>query len=56
MITNNENRMKHEYELKGSSTDTKPTNVGINTLFLELDTGDFYYFDGSDWVKVGGDE
>ncbi len=42
--------------LKGESSDTKPkTNVEVNTLFLELDTGDFYYFDGSDWQKVGGE-
>ena len=38
----------------GLSTDTKPTeDVDINTLFLELDTGDFYYFDGTAWAKVG---
>lgn len=41
-------------ELTGLSTDTKPTNVLTNTLFLELDTGDFYYYDGSDWQEVGG--
>lgn len=42
--------------LKGLSGDTKPTDVEINTLFLELDTGDFYYFDtDDDWHKVGGD-
>lgn len=41
-------------EITGLSTDTKPTNVMINTLFLELDTGDFYYYDGSDWQEVGG--
>lgn len=42
--------------LKGLSGDTKPTDVEINTLFLELDTGDFYYFDTDDeWHKVGGD-
>lgn len=30
----------------GESTDTKPTeNVGLNNLFLELDTGDFYYLE-----------
>ena len=40
--------------LLGLSTDTKPTNVEINTLFLELDTGDFYYFNGTTWAKVGG--
>lgn len=38
----------------GLSTDSKPTNVEVNTLFLELDTGDFYYFDGTTWAKVGG--
>ena len=43
-----------DYELKGLSSDEKPTNVGINSLFLELDTGDFYYFDGANWQKVGG--
>lgn len=41
--------------LKGESTDVKPTeNIEVNTLFLELDTGDFYYFDGTEWQKVGG--
>ncbi|MBO7387126.1 MAG: hypothetical protein J6U15_04910, partial [Lachnospiraceae bacterium] len=42
-------------EYAGTSLDTKPTDgVGVNDLFLELDTGDVYYFDGSDWQKVGG--
>jgi len=40
-------------ELMGLSTDEKPMGVSENMLFLELDTGDFYYFDGEDWVKVG---
>ena len=40
--------------LLGYSTDEKPTDVEINTLFLELDTGDFYYFNGTAWAKVGG--
>lgn len=40
--------------LMGLSTDSKPiTDIDINTLFLELDTGDFYYFDGTEWSKVG---
>lgn len=38
----------------GLSTDTKPDNVQINSILLELDTGDFYYFDGEEWAKVGG--
>ncbi len=41
------------YEYSGLSSDTKPSDVPANTLFLELDTGDFYYFDGTDWAKVG---
>lgn len=43
----------HEYS--GLSTDEKPTNgVAVNALFLELDTGKFYYFDGGYWQEVGG--
>ena len=38
----------------GLSTDEKPTDVSVNSLFLELDTGDFYYYDGTAWEKVGG--
>lgn len=46
------------FDIKGLSTDEKPDSidgygVAVNSLFLELDTGDFYYFTGSDWVKVG---
>ena len=41
-------------DLRGVSTDTKPTDVEVNTLLLEVDTGDFYYFDGTAWQKVGG--
>lgn len=55
MISITENPQKFEYEFKGLSTDTKPTACAINSLFLELDTGDFYYFNGSEWKKVGGD-
>lgn len=41
-------------DLRGNSTDEKPTNVEINTVFVELDTGDAYYYNGIVWVKVGG--
>ena len=44
----------YEVDYMGLSTDTKPLNVGVNTLFLELDTGDFYYYNGTAWAKVGG--
>lgn len=40
-------------DLLGLSTDTKPEDAFINSLFLELDTGDFYYFTGEAWAKVG---
>lgn len=52
MITNNGSSL----DLKGISTDVKPLNVETNTLFLELDTKKFYYFDGLEWQPVGGAE
>lgn len=47
-----------DFEFKGLSTDSKPTSwkgstIANNSLFLELDTGDVYYFNGSAWAKVG---
>ena len=42
-------------EFSGLSTDDKPTDAGMNSLFLELDTSDVYYWDGTGWLKVGGD-
>lgn len=42
------------YEFSGESTDTKPTeNIPVNSLFLELDKKETYYFDGTTWKKVG---
>ena len=52
MITMNDCKQAKEYDFKGLSTDEKPTNCDVNSLFYELDTGDFYYFDGV-WKKVG---
>ena len=46
-------KYKIPMELAGVSGDDKPTNVDKYTLFFELDTGEFYYFDGSGWAKVG---
>lgn len=51
-VTLNTSNWENEY--KGLSTDAKPTTAPVNSLFLELDTGDFYYFDGENWQKVGG--
>ncbi len=55
MITINTNKQYGEHEFKGLSTDTKPSRCAVNSLFLELDTGDFYYFNGTTWEKVGGE-
>ena len=57
-ITNIDGDAMKSYEFCGLSTDTKPEEIDgkaieVNSLFLELDTGDFYYFDGEDWSKVG---
>ena len=41
-------------EIFGKSTDTKPTNVNINDMFIELDTGDAYFWDGLSWQVIGG--
>ncbi len=36
----------------GVSTDTKPTNVGIGSTYLEYDTSELYItYDGTNWVK-----
>lgn len=42
-------------EYSGDSSETKPEPFYLKkgSLFLELDTGDVYYYDGSDWSKVG---
>lgn len=55
MITLNDCRQASEYEYKGLSTDLKPTECAVNSLFLELDTGDFYYFNGDTWLLIGGE-
>jgi hypothetical protein len=41
-------------EIFGKSTDSKPTNANINDMFIELDTGDSYYWDGLAWQVIGG--
>jgi len=40
-------------ELRGLSTDVKPTSdIFVGTMFLEVDTGDIYVYEGSTtWVK-----
>ena len=43
-------------DYRGLRTDVKPTGemVAVNSIYLELDTGNFYYFDGTTWNKIGG--
>ena len=53
MISNNNCKSMYEYDYKGLSTDKKPMGCGVNSLFIELDTGDFYYFNGVSWEKFG---
>lgn len=56
MITRNRYDYSEDITYQGLSTDTpKPTEgVAVNSIFLELDTGDIYYYDGSEWAKFGG--
>ena len=55
MITQNRYDLQGDTTYEGLSTDAKPTGeeVPVNALFLELDTGDFYFWNGSTWVAVG---
>lgn len=41
-------------EYHGLSTDTKPTDAPVNSMFMELDTGDEYYFSDGEWCLMGG--
>lgn len=43
---------EHRMELYGNSTDSKPTDVKIGTVFFEYDTGDVYMFTGTGWVQI----
>ena len=40
-------------DYRGLSTDNKPTEAAQNALFLEIDTGEFYGWNGTTWEKVG---
>lgn len=41
-------------DLMCSSTDVKPTDVAVNTRCLELDTGKFWFFNGTTWTETPG--
>lgn len=50
---------KWDFNFKGMLSDTKPTGtfnshpIATNSLFLELDTETFYYYDGESWQVLG---
>ena len=54
MITINDCKQANERSFKGLATDTKPVNVALNSIFFQLDGGIYWYFNGSNWVRVGG--
>ncbi len=54
MITYNDNKVIDDHDFKGLSTDDKPTTCAVNSIFWELDTNLFYYFDGEAWQPIGG--
>ena len=60
-MENNEFCEAAEFEFLGDSLDEKPTGdyegfpIGANSTFLELNTGDVYFYDGSAWNLFGGE-
>ena len=40
-------------EIAGTSSEAKPTDVAMGSMFLEVDTGDLYIFNetSSQWVE-----
>lgn len=42
-------------DYRGLHDDEKPTEAAENALFLEVDTGDFYYFTDGTWAKVNAE-
>lgn len=42
------------YDIRGTSTDTKPTDVPNGSTFIEIDTGTGYLFneENSEWVEI----
>lgn len=58
MMKTNINSSDFIFYFGGESGTAKPTEylgytVGVGSLFLELNTKDTYYFDGTTWKKAG---
>lgn len=59
MLTHPNGEVYYLCELRGLSTDNKPTSINNGyiengSVFIEIDTGDIYMYDGKDkeWNKV----
>lgn len=39
----------------GLSTDEKPATCEANTFYIELDTGNVYFFNGEEWKEFAGE-
>ena len=48
------NKKDNVVELRGLSTDTKPTDVGNGSIYIEIDTGSIYMFDAQNklWKEI----
>lgn len=44
--------MQMDMQYWGTSDEDKPTNVPKNSIYFELDTCSFYYFDGEQWGEM----
>lgn len=40
-------------EAAGLSTDSKPSGVAVGSVFVEVNTGKAFLFNGSTWSEVG---
>lgn len=53
MITTIETNGRDYNEFAGLSTDTKPSNVGTGSIFVEVDTGKVFFYNqaGGTWIE-----
>ena len=54
MVTESQYKYNGKYmsavTLYGLSTDTKPTSVGNGSIFIEVDTGNAFFFDAENYL------
>lgn len=57
MVSINESHMNDAgvlyIEAAGLSTDEKPSDVAVGSVFIEVNTGKAFLYNGSDWSEVG---